>query len=347
MPNPVSLVTGAAGFIGSHVCDHLLAKGHTVIALDDLSGGYVENVPEGATFTEASVNDGPLIEALFAQYRFDYVYHLAAYAAEGLSPFIRGFNYSNNLLGSVTLINASVNVGTVKCFVFTSSLAVYGSGQVPMTEAMSPLPEDPYGVAKYAVEMDLAQAHSMFGLPYIIFRPHNVYGERQNIADRYRNVIGIFMNQAMRGESMSVFGDGLQTRAFSYISDVAPIIAAAPERPTAYQQVINVGADQPYTILEMAQSVARAMGVDPNVRHLEARHEVKHAWTTHDRCEELFGDLRTNIGLDEGIARMAAWAKSVGQREPSRFEKIEITRGLYSFWQQEAESARKVGRLRT
>lgn len=345
MTAPVSLVTGAAGFIGSHVAEHLLQRGHTVIAMDDLSGGYKENVPAGAEFVEGSTNDAALVNRLFAKHRFDYVYHLAAYAAEGLSPFIRSFNYNNNLLGSITLINASVNTGTVKCFVFTSSLAVYGSGQVPMREEMVPTPEDPYGIAKYAVELDLKQAHAMWGLPYVVFRPHNVYGERQNIADRYRNVIGIFMNQAMRGESMSVFGDGLQTRAFSYISDVAPIIAAAPERPPAYQQVINVGADKPYTILEMAQTVARAMGVDPVVKHLEARHEVKHAWTSHDVCEKLFGDLRTNVGLEEGIGRMAAWAKAAGKRDPSRFEQIEIERGLYSFWQQEAEAALKAGRL--
>ena len=347
MTAPVSLVTGAAGFIGSHVADHLLARGHTVVAMDDLSGGYLENVPANAEFVNGSVNDTALVNGLFEKHRFDYVYHLAAYAAEGLSPFIRSFNYENNLLGSITLINASVNTGTVKCFVFTSSLAVYGSGQVPMREDMVPMPEDPYGIAKFAVELDLAQAHAMFGLPYIVFRPHNVYGERQNIADRYRNVIGIFMNQAMRGEPMSVFGDGLQTRAFSYISDVAPIIAAAPERAAAFQKVINVGADKPYSILEMAQAVARAMGVDPTVKHLEARHEVKHAWTSHDVCESLFGDLRTNIGLEEGIGRMAAWAKAAGEREPSRFEKIEIPRGLYSFWQQEAETARKAGRLAT
>ena len=345
MPAPVSLVTGAAGFIGSHVAEHLLAKGHTVVAMDDLSGGYAENVPKGCEFVEGSTNDADLVNRLFKQHRFDYVYHLAAYAAEGLSPFIRSFNYTNNLLGSVTLVNAAVNAGTVKCFVFTSSLAVYGSGQVPMREEMVPMPEDPYGIAKFAVELDLAQAYAMWKLPYVIFRPHNVYGERQNIADRYRNVIGIFMNQAMRGESMSVFGDGLQTRAFSYISDVAPIIAAAPERPAAYQQVINVGADQPYTILQMAQTVAKAMGVDPNVKHLEARHEVKHAWTSHDVCEQLFGDLRTNVSLEEGIGRMARWAKEVGKRDPSRFEKIEIERGLYSFWQAEAAAAKQAGRM--
>lgn len=340
MTAPVSLVTGAAGFIGSHVCDHLLARGHRVIAMDDLSGGYRENVPDGCEWVQGSVNDAAVVDALFAKHRFDYVYHLAAYAAEGLSPFIRHFNYTNNLLGSVTLINAAVNTGSVKCFVFTSSLAVYGSGQVPMREDMEPRPEDPYGIAKYAVELDLKQAHEMFGLPYVIFRPHNVYGERQNIADRYRNVIGIFMNQAMRGESMSVFGDGLQTRAFSYIADVAPIIAAAPERPAAYQRIINVGADQPYTILEMAQTVARAMGVSPDIKHLESRHEVKHAWTSHDVCKELFGDLIRNVSLEEGIGRMAEWAKAVGHRDPSRFEKIEIERGLYGFWKEAAASAK-------
>jgi UDP-glucose 4-epimerase len=336
MSGPISLVTGAAGFIGSHVCDHLLADGHRVIALDDLSGGYRENVPGGCLWIHGSVNDTALVNELFARHRFDYVYHLAAYAAEGLSPFIRHFNYTNNLLGSVTLINAAINTGTVKCFVFTSSLAVYGAGQVPMTEAMAPRPEDPYGIAKYTVELDLRQAHAMFGLPYVIFRPHNVYGERQNIADRYRNVIGIFMNQAMRGEPMSVFGDGLQTRAFSYIADVAPIIAAAPARTAALQRIINVGADRPYTILEMAQTVARAMGVAPNIRHLETRHEVKHAWTSHDVCKELFGDLLQNVELEEGVGRMAAWARAVGRREPTRFERIEISRGLYDAWRDSA-----------
>jgi len=187
---PVSLVTGGAGFIGSHVADHLLRWGHEVVVLDDLSGGFVENVPAEANFVKGSILDESVIERLFSKCAFHNVYHLAAYAAEGLSHFIKRFNYRNNLIGSVNLINSAVNYG-VKCFVFTSSIAVYGTGQSPMTEEMTPVPEDSYGIAKLAVEQELRVSHEMFGLDFIIFRPHNVYGERQNIGDRYRNVVGI------------------------------------------------------------------------------------------------------------------------------------------------------------
>ncbi len=242
------LVTGGAGFIGSHVADALLANGHAVTVFDDLSGGFSENVPPGATFVRGSVTDTDAVAALFEAGRFEYVYHLAAYAAEGLSHFIKRFNYTNNIIGSVNVINASIN-HDVAGFVFTSSIAVYGSGPaapgVPMTEATPAAPEDPYGIAKYAVEQELASSLAMFGLRYVIFRPHNVYGPRQNIGDRYRNVVGIFMNQILQARPMTIFGDGTQTRAFSYIDDVAPVIAAAIDTPDAWNQVFNVGADRP------------------------------------------------------------------------------------------------------
>jgi len=325
------LVTGGAGFIGSHVASALVQRGHTVVVLDDLSGGARDYVPAGAAFIEGSVTDAALVDALFAQHRFEHVFHLAAYAAEGLSHFIRRFNYTNNVIGSMNLVNAAVNFGS-RTFVFTSSIAAYGPGQSPMTEDTTPMPEDSYGIAKYAVELDLKAAHHMFGLDYVIFRPHNVYGEHQNIGDRYRNVIGIFMNQIMKGEPMTIFGDGEQTRAFSYVGDVAPVIARAIETPAALNQVFNVGADVPYSVNALAKATAVAMGVpDAPVRHLDARKEVVHAYATHDRVKAVF-ELGAPVSLEDGLARMAAWAKAAGPRASSRFENIEVMKNLPPSW---------------
>ena len=338
MPDtPTSLVTGCSGFLGSHVADELIAMGHSVVGLDDLSGGSIDNNPLGMAFVEGSITDHALVDSLFHEHGFDYVFHLAAYAAEGLSHFIKRFNYTNNLIGSVNLINAAVNAGTVRCFVFTSSIAVYGPGQVPMHEDQTPVPEDPYGIAKYAVEMDLAEAERMFGLDHVIFRPHNVYGERQNIGDRYRNVIGIFMNLIMQGEPMTVFGDGEQTRAFSYISDVAPIVARCVERPASYNEVFNVGADTPYTINELARTVAGALNAEPEVVHLPARNEVVHAFSSHDRVRELFGDLIRDVPLEEGVRRMAEWALEHGPRQARPFDQIEVMRRMPEAWRSELD----------
>ena len=325
-----SLITGGAGFIGSHVVKHCLGLGHEVVVLDDLSGGFEDHIPAGAVFVQGSVTDHALVTKLFAEWRFDYVYHLAAYAAEGLSHFIRRFNYQTNLIGSVNLINESVK-HTVKCFVFTSSIAVYGKGQLPMTEEMVPEPEDPYGVSKYAVELALRAAHEMFGLNYVVFRPHNVYGENQNIGDKYRNVIGIFMNQIMQGKSLTVFGDGKQSRAFSYIDDVAIPIAHAVNVGAAYNQVFNVGADKPYTVNELATVVCEEFGVSPDITHLSARNEVLHAYSDHSKSRRVFGEP-TGIDLKEGIARMAAWARRVGARQSQEFGNIEITEKLPDGW---------------
>jgi UDP-glucose 4-epimerase len=331
MASSSCLVTGVAGFLGSHVADHCLRQGFSVTGIDDLSGGFLTNVPEGVAFRQGSVSDRVFVESVFAETKFDYVYHLAAYAAEGLSHFIRHFNYENNLLGSVLLINQSV-LHDVKCFVFTSSIAVYGAGQTPMVESLVPVPEDPYGISKYAVELDLKAAHHMFGLNSIIFRPHNVYGERQNTSDRYRNVIGIFMQQARTGQPMSVFGDGLQTRAFSHVDDVAPIIARSPLVTGAYNETFNVGADKPYTVLELAQEVATSFGVAPNVVHLPARNEVVHAFSDHTKVRRAFNPPPC-VELPEGIRRMAEWTRAQPLLPPTRFDTIEIRRNLPPSWQ--------------
>lgn len=328
---PTALVTGAAGFIGSHVARHLLSADMDVVALDDLSGGFRDNVPTDAAWVEASVTDTARMEALFEDHSFDYVYHLAAYAAEGLSHFIRGYNYRTNLIGSVNLINLSV-LHDVTCFVFTSSIAVYGKNQLPMSEDLTPRPEDPYGISKYAVELDLAAAHEQFGLDYIIFRPHNVYGEHQNVGDKYRNVIGIFMNQILLGEPLTIFGDGEQTRAFSYIDDVAPVIAHSVFEPQAHGEVFNVGGDEPYTVNELTEAVRRVMGAPSHpVVHLPARNEVKHAFASHDKARAYF-DVPEAVELHVGLARMAAWVRRVGSRTTRDFTDIEIPRGLPQGW---------------
>jgi UDP-glucose 4-epimerase len=324
-------VTGGAGFIGSHVADALIACGHDVTSLDDLSGGFPENVPAAAAFIRGSITDHVLVDRLFAERRFDHVYHLAAYAAEGLSHFIKRFNYTNNVIGSVNLLNASIRTG-VKTFVFTSSIAVYGSTPPPMTEEHVPAPEDSYGIAKYAVEMELRACRDLFGLNYVIFRPHNVFGPRQNVGDRYRNVVGIFMNQILQRRPMTIFGDGTQTRAFSYIDDVAPLMADAIETPAAWNETFNVGADEPYSLLELAGAVAAAMGVAPHVEHLNARHEVQHAHSSHDKARRVFG-ARPQVPLADGLERMAAWVRVHGARSSAPFEGIEITKNLPASWQ--------------
>lgn len=326
------LVTGGAGFIGSHVVCELLDRGHRVVALDDLSGGFRSNVDARATFVRGSILDVALVDRLFDEHHFAYVFHLAAYAAEGLSHFVRRFNYQSNLIGSVNLINAAVRC-EVRCFVFASSIAVYGRAAPPVTEDMPTAPDDPYGVAKAAVEQDLRISRDVFGLRSIIFRPHNVYGDRQNVGDRYRNVIGIFMNRILRGEPLPIFGDGTQTRAFSHVSDVAPVIASSIERPEAYDQIFNVGADRSVSINELGETVSRAMGVPFRPEYLPARFEVAHIHASHDKARAVLG-FSDHVVLEEGVRAMATWVKQAGARESKPFGPLEIERNLPPSWRE-------------
>ena len=327
------LVTGGAGFIGSHIIDELIKLNQEVIALDDLSGGFQENINEKAEFIHGSVNDKELLKRIFKENNISYVFHTAAYAAEGLSHFIRRFNYENNLLGSINLINEAIK-SKIKCFVFTSSMAVYGTNQLPMVESATPQPEDPYGIAKFAVEQDLQAAKDLFDLNFIIFRPHNVYGEKQHIGDKYRNVIGIFMNQVMQNKPITIFGDGEQRRAFSYIGGTAPIIAKSIFKKEAYNQIFNIGSDENHTIKEVAQMVCEEFDLPPTTpENVETRYEVKDAYTSHDKLRKYFGDYE-DIPLKEGIKKMADWAKKVGPKNGKEFENIEIHDKLPPVWKQ-------------
>ena len=324
------VVTGGAGFIGSHLVHALIAIDKDVIVLDDLSGGFRENINPKATFIRGSILNNKLITSIFESGQIKFVFHLAAYAAEGLSHFIKRYNYRDNLIGSINLINAAVN-HNVKCFVFTSSIAVYGANKCPLSEDIIPLPVDSYGIAKLAVEQELRISHDLFGLNYIVFRPHNVYGERQNIGDRYRNVIGIFMNQIMKGKPSTIFGDGTQTSAFTYIKDVGPVIAHSIFVKEAYNQILNIGADRPIPVDELAREVSKAMGVKPKVRYVEEREEVKHAYCSHEKVNEIL-NFKAKYSLPEGLRIMAVWAKKHGSRKSKRFKHIEIRKNLPRVW---------------
>ena len=323
-----NLVTGGAGFIGSHVTDYLIEQGHQVVVLDDLSGGLKENVHPRADFVQGSITDRGLVEELTNG--VEVIYHLAAYAAEGLSHFARGYNYINNLLGSINLINTAIK-NKVPKFLFTSSMAVYGSGNPPFDETMPLTPEDPYGIAKQAVELDLRAAEEVFGLKYVIIRPHNIYGEKQFIGDPYRNVIGIFINRILQGKPPLIYGDGEQKRAFSYIGDIASCIAKAPFIKDAEGETINLGAAKDYTINELAEKVLEVLGSNLKPVHTPPRHEVKHAFCTIDKSERLLG-FKDETSFDKGLEKMAKWAKKRGPMDPIIWQGYELTKNLPEFW---------------
>ncbi len=325
------LITGVAGLLGSRLADYILETqpGVEVIGIDDLSGGYEENVNPKITFLQRNLITNEL-DFIFEEYKFDYVFHFAAYAAEGLSPFIRQYNYENNLVATARIINQCIK-HNVKRLVFTSTLAVYGHGDYGVfDETQVPKPIDPYGVAKYACEMDIHIANEQHGLDYCIIRPHNVYGIKQNIWDKYRNVLGIWMYQHMNGESMTIFGDGMQKRAFSFIDDcLEPLWKAAIDK-RASKEIINLGSSVFYTINE-ANSVLREVIGDGTYIYKEGRHEVKDAHPTWSKSVVLL-DYKDTTTLHDGLEIMWQWAKNQPKREQFVWDNYEIEKGIYTFW---------------
>ena len=325
------LISGVAGLIGSHMAEYLASKGYDVYGIDNLSGGYVENIPEGVTFFSNDLGDKRAIGRLFKKIKPDYVYHFAAYAAEGLSPFIRNFNYSNNLLASANVINECIK-NEVKKIIFTSSMAVYGEGKPPFKETDIPHPIDPYGISKYAVELDLECAKEQFGLDYTIVRPHNVIGIRQNIWDKYRNVMGIWIRRVLRGETICIFGDGLQERAFSDIKFCLEPFEKL--MTTGNSEIFNLGCTKQYALNEVADIVAKVgkeFGFDATIEHLEQRlGEAKFAYSNHDKAEQLLG-FKDETNLEETIREMFVWAMKQEDREVKKME-YELEKGMYSYW---------------
>lgn len=324
------LITGVAGLLGSRLADWII-QNHPdieVVGIDDLSGGYRENINPKVQFWQMNLVSHP-IENCFEVHKFDYVFHFAAYAAEGLSPFIRSYNYQNNLVATSRIINECIK-HDVKRLVFTSTMAVYGHGIPPFDESHLPSPVDPYGIAKYACEMDIKIAGEQHGLDWCIIRPHNVYGIKQNIWDKYRNVLGIWMYQHLNNEPMTIFGDGMQTRAFSFIDDCLEPLWKSATNSNSSKQIINLGSSVFYTINE-ANLILRDVIGDGKVIYKEARHEVKNAHPTWTKSMELL-DYEDKTTLRDGLKIMWNWAKQQPKRERFVWKNYELEKGIYEFW---------------
>ncbi len=327
------LITGNAGLLGSRMADWIL-KNHPeyeVVGIDNLFGGYVENIDPRVVFYRRELSTDSLTD-IFDKHEFEYVYHFAAYAAEGLSPFMRMFNDRNNMLSTDNVINECIS-HDIKRLIYTSSMSVYGWGETRgkvFDEDDVPAPIDPYAVSKYACEMNIKIAGEQHGLDWCIIRPHNVYGEKQNIWDKYRNVLGIWMYQILNDRPMLIYGDGEQTRAFSYIEDCLQSFWNAAVFPEASKEIINVGGVKGYSINEAANALCKITGYD-KVEHKEARHEVKHAVPCPDKSIKLLG-YEQKTSLEEGLKKMWDWAKVQPNRPQYKWENYEITKGIYSYW---------------
>lgn len=325
------LITGVAGLLGSRLADWII-ENHPevkVVGIDDLSGGYKENINPKVKFWQMDLVTHP-IENCFEQHKPDYVFHFAAYAAEGLSPFIRAYNYDNNLKATARIVNECIK-HDVERLVFTSTLAVYGHGYGGVfDENQIPKPIDPYGVAKFGCEMDIQIAGEQHGLDWCIIRPHNVYGVKQNIWDKYRNVLGIWMYQHLNNEPMTIFGDGEQTRAFSFIDDSLEPLWNAATLPEASKEIINLGGIEEVSIKEAATTLQEVIG-GGEIIYLESRHEVKHSIPTFQKSIDILG-FEYKTPLKEGLTQMWEWAKNQPKKDRFIWPSYELDKGIYSFW---------------
>lgn len=319
------LVTGAAGFIGSHLVDYLLAQGHEIWSVDDLSGGYTENVHQNSHFVKLDLRQRSKTEKLIRLVKPEIVFHLAADATEGRSQFTPIECTGRNYMAYLNVLVPAIKKGMDKMVVF-SSMSVYGAQKPPFHEGMEPVPEDVYAISKAAMEQSTKILSKVHGFKYTILRPHNVYGPRQNMADPYRNVIAIFMNCLLRNKPFYIYGDGEQTRSFSYIDDQIPPIAKTGFDEKTDGETINVGPVKEHTVNELARVLLNEVTEMDHLKpiFLPSRPmEVKHAFCTNEKAVRLLG-YEDRVELKEGMRRMWEWAKAKGPQEPKYMDKLEL-----------------------
>lgn len=337
------LVTGAAGFMGTHLVDFLTKnRKHEVFAVDDLSGGYIENVNPKAHFTKLDLRNREKVEKYIQRIKPELIYYLAADASEGRSQFTPLSSTERNYLAYMYTLVPSIKYG-LKKVVLTSSMSVYGAQKPPFSEDMLKKPEDIYGIAKGAMEDATEVLANVHGFDYVIIRPHNVYGPKQNLADPYRNVIAIFINCILNNKNFYIYGDGNQKRAFTYIGDFSPYFLKSGFLDTCNGEVINIGPKEEYSINELSDIILKTFFPDGDVpRQLKPTYvplrpqEVKEAYCTNDKAEKLLG-YKTTVTLEEGVRKMAQWAKKKG---PQKFKYLKNgveleTKDLPKTWSEE------------
>jgi UDP-glucose 4-epimerase len=315
-------ISGVAGFLGSHLADAFLADGHSVIGIDNMIGGYLDNVPSGVEFHQLDCNDfGRLKEHMKG---VDIAYHCAATAYEGLSVFSPHMVTQNIVTASSGMVAAAI-ANKVRRFVMCSSMARYGTNEVPFREDMEPRPQDPYGIGKYTSELMLKSLAETHGMEWVVAVPHNIIGPRQKYDDPYRNVASIFINLMLQGRAPYIYGDGNQKRCFSFISDdVAPLKQMALD-PACAGQVINIGPDDEFiTINELAEVTARLLDFPLTVNYTKGRpQEVYLANCSADKARRLLG-YKPRVKLEDGLRQMIDWIRSRGARPFKYHLELEI-----------------------
>jgi len=307
-------ITGIAGFLGSHLADRMIELGHEVSGNDTLIGGYRDNIPKKAKFYQIDCCDVDLMA--YAMKDVDVVIHCAATAHEGLSVFSPSFITRNIFEASVSTISAAIQ-NKVKRFVYCTSMARYGDQKAPFNEKMSPKPVDPYGIAKVAGEEVLKALCDTHGMEWNIAVPHNIVGPRQRYDDPFRNVMSIMINRNLQGKPAIVYGDGKQTRCFSYVGDCINCLEKMALDPKVVKQIINIGPDEgTITVAELAALVQKECGVPdtwPPIHMPDRPREVKHASCTADKARKLL-NYETKTDLRKAIAETVAYVKNKGPK---------------------------------
>lgn len=316
------LISGVAGFLGSHLADAFLADGHEVVGIDNLFGGYLDNVPTDVEFYQCDCNDIGSVRKYMAGVNI--VYHCAAAPYEGLSVFSPHL-VMQNIVTSLTSMASAAVANDVRRFIMCSSMARYGANQVPFTEDMAPKPQDPYGIGKYASELLLQNIADTHGMEWVIAVPHNIIGPRQKYDDPYRNVASIFINMMLQGRQPFIYGDGNQKRCFSFISDdVAPLKQMAYD-DAALRQIINIGPDDEFiTINHLAEAIADLLGFHLQPSYIHSRpQEVYLANCSADKARKLL-NYKSKVKLVDGLRQMIDFIKARGPRPFTYHIELEI-----------------------